>query len=109
MSGGPEEACDVMIALYDPIRDRMSTHRGYSIPLLEKKYRSVILLKSRYGEGDVAIGAVFHGKVGLWQELPKATEIIDYTRHLNFTNQTTCGSTETAIDDNNNKKLTLTL
>lgn len=108
-SGGPEEACDVMIALYDPIRDRMSTHRGYSIPLLEKKYRSVILLKSRYGEGDVAIGAVFHGKVGLWQELPKAKEIIDYTRHLNFTNQTTCGSTETAIDDNNNKKLTLTL
>ena len=108
MSGGPEEACDVMIAIYDPLRDHISTHRGYDTSQLQKKYRSIILLKSRYGEGDVAVGAVFHGKVGLWQELPKAKEITDYTRYLNFTKNTTGGNTEIAIDKiNKNKKLTL--
>ena len=99
MSGGPEEACDVMIAIYDPLRDRMSTHRGYDVPQLQKKYRSIILLKSRYGEGDVAVGTVFHGKVGIWQELPKPTDIIDYTQYLHFTTQTTGGNTEIAIDN----------
>ena len=109
-SGGPEEACDVMIAIYDPLRDRMSSHRGYDIPQLQKKYRSIILLKSRYGEGDVAVGTVFHGKVGIWQELPKPTDIIDYTQYLNFTTTNTGGNTEIAIDNTKeSKKSKLTL
>ncbi len=106
-TGGPEEACDVMIAIYDPLRDKIANHKGYDIPQLNKKYRSIILLKSRYGEGDLAIGSVFHGKVGIWSELPKAIDIKDYTKYTTLTTNTTGGNTEIAIDKSKKSKLIL--
>lgn len=78
MSGAPEQDAEVIIAIYDPVRDKLTTHRGYNVKEMDKHYRSVLLLKNRYGDGDIAIGCAFYGKCGIWRELPKSNEIYNY-------------------------------
>jgi hypothetical protein len=47
------------------------------------KFRSVIVLKSRYGESDVEDFIYYDGKCNVWKELPRASEIIDYGKFDN--------------------------
>lgn len=78
-SGNIEQDCDVMMAIYDPYREKLPNWRGYDVAELPHVLRGIIVLKNRYGNGDSAIGAGFYGRTGIWKELPKAVEIKDYT------------------------------
>lgn len=87
-TGNMEQDSDVIIALFDPTREKLSNYRNYSVEQLSRILRGVLLLKNRYGDGDIFIGGAFYGKCGIWRELPKPEEIIDYTRFqtVNWTN-----------------------
>ena len=75
-----EADSDIMIAVFNPSREKLTSYRGYKIKALEAKFRSIILLKNRYGDGDISIGCNFFGKCNLWKELPKADQIQDYEK-----------------------------
>lgn len=77
-SGNIEQDCDVMMAIYDPNREKLMEWRNYDVDKLRDTIRGVILLKNRYGLGDKAIGCAFYGRSGIWRELPKGNEINDY-------------------------------
>ena len=49
---------------------------------MEDTLRSIICLKNRFGQSDLAIPVSFYGKSGIWRELPKPEEINDYERLL---------------------------
>lgn len=82
-SGGPVQDGEIVIAIYNPFRDRLSSYRGYDVKQLEGVFRVISVLKSRYGESDVEIGCNFFGKVNMWKELPLPNEIYDYEKYTN--------------------------
>lgn len=49
---------------------------------MEDTLRSIICLKNRFGQSDLAIPVSFYGKCGVWKELPRAEEINDYEPYL---------------------------
>ena len=74
-SSSVEQACDIMIGIFDPVRQNLKTHKNYQCDRLKNVYKSVQLLKSRYGAGDMCIAAGFYGSCGIWKEFPKPDEM----------------------------------
>ena len=74
-SSSVEQACDIMIGVFDPVRQNLKTHKNYQCDRLKNVYKSVQLLKSRYDAGDMCIAAGFYGSCGIWKELPKPDEM----------------------------------
>lgn len=79
-----EADSDIILAIFNPYREKLVTYRKYDIKVLKHKFRSIILLKNRYGDGDIAVGTSFFGKCNYWKELPKAEEIIDYEKYIDI-------------------------
>lgn len=80
-SGNTVQDCNVMIALYNPFRDGLKTYKHYNIEYLGACFRSIMVLKNRFGDCDVEIGANFFGGINMFHELPKPDEIYDYYRY----------------------------
>lgn len=72
------EDAEVILAIFDANKAKLSTHRGYDIKQLGPKFRSIFVLKSRYGESDVEDFLYYDGCCNVWKELPRASEITDY-------------------------------
>jgi hypothetical protein len=72
------EDAEIVLAIFSPNKLKLSTHRGYDIKQLGDKFRSIIVLKSRYGEADVEDFIYYDGKCNKWVEMPRSSEIIDY-------------------------------
>ena len=70
-----------MIAIYNPFRDALKTYRKYDISKLESTFRSIMILKNRFGDCDVEVGTAFYGWINTFKELPAADEIYDYERY----------------------------
>lgn len=83
-SGTPSEDAEIVMALFNPYREKMTSYREYKIKILKEFFRSVLVLKNRYGEADKMVPLNFFGTVGYWRELPLPTEISleDYDRYL---------------------------
>lgn len=77
------EDAEIILAIFDPDKAKLNSHRGYDIKQLDKKYRSIIVLKSRYGESDVEDSLYYDGKCNKWIELPSANQINDYNKFEN--------------------------
>ena len=71
-----------MIAIYNPFRDGLKTYHKYNIELLESYFRSVMVLKNRFGDCDVEVGCNFFGGINFFHELPKPDEIYDYHKYI---------------------------
>ena len=82
-SGSPIQDSEIVISLFSPHREKLSTYRGYDIKQLQHNFRSITCLKNRYGESDVEIGCAFYGKIGYFAELPKPDNIHDYDKYSN--------------------------
>ena len=82
-SGNTVQDCNVMLALYNPFRDALKTYKKYDISQLESSFRSIMVLKNRFGDCDVEIGTAFYGWINYFQELPKPDEIFDYEKYRN--------------------------
>lgn len=67
-----------MLALYNPFRDALKTYRKYNVADLQGVFRSIMVLKNRFGDCDVEIGVAFYGWINYFRELPSPEEINDY-------------------------------
>lgn len=77
------EDAEIILAIFDPDKAKLNSHRGYDIKQLGKKYRSIFVLKSRYGEADVEDSLYYDGKCNKWVEMPPSDKINDYEKFEN--------------------------
>ena len=106
-SGNPAEDANVVLALFYPFREKMSKYRGYDIKQIGENFRSAVVLKNRFGSADIAVGLGFYGKTGMFKELPKSSEIIDYEK---YKHPDWCLSDEkNTVDVENKPKMIMTL
>ena len=91
-SSQTQDDADVILALFDPMRYKVTDPSGYDLNKLKDEYgakyfRSVRLIKNSYGEDDIRIGLGFLGQVGMFKELPKRKDITeaDYEAVVNKT------------------------
>ena len=88
----PYNDSDCCMALFNPVKIKLRTTRGYQIindpPAtfggLRDRYRGLCLIKNRDGDPDKYIPLNFFGEIGLFKELPKADQIIDYTPYMSL-------------------------
>lgn len=81
-SSQTQDDADVVLALFDPARYKVSDPSGYSLEKLKDEYganyfRSLRLLKNSYGEDNLRTGLAFLGAIGTFKELPKQKLITD--------------------------------
>lgn len=72
------EDAEIILAIFSPNKAKLASHRNYDIKQLGDKFRSIFVLKSRYGESDVEDFVYYDGKCNKWVELPAADKINDY-------------------------------
>lgn len=77
------EDAEIVLAIFSPNKAKLTSHRGYDIKELKDKFRSIFVLKSRYGESDVEDPVYYDGKCNIWIEMPASNEIYDYGRFEN--------------------------
>lgn len=82
-SSSTQNDADVVLALFDPMRYKVSDPSGYDVDRLKdefgaKYFRSLRLIKNSYGEDDVRIGLGFLGQIGMFKELPRLKDMSDY-------------------------------
>ena len=82
-SSGPTQACETVIAIYHPFREKRSKCEGYDIRQLRDRSRIVQVLKNRFGMSDKVVGSSFYGEINYWKELPKPDQINDYSIYQN--------------------------
>lgn len=82
-SGNTVQDCNIMLALYNPFRDALRTYKNYDIGQLGSVFRSILVLKNRFGDCDVEIGTTFYGWINYFKELPRPDDIYDYGKYQN--------------------------
>lgn len=70
----------VVLGIFAPDRFEISEHRGYNVAKLKDHYRSVKILKNRYGPSHKRLALYYNGAVNIFDELP--TEIENYEEYL---------------------------
>ena len=80
-SGAIYEDSQVVLALFSPIKYKLSSYRKYNIKELEQCYIACFLLKSRFGTSDIVVSLGFYGDCSTYKELPKSSDILDYTKY----------------------------
>ncbi len=80
-SSDSTDASEVVMAINNPNRDKLAKYGNYNVKELGDVFRSIVVLKDRYGDCDVEIGCAFYGQVGIFKELPKPDEIYDYEKY----------------------------
>lgn len=74
------EDSDIVLGIYNPANDKLKTHNDYDIKGLDGNFRSIVCIKSRYGESNVEDACIYYGDINIWVELPKPNEIYDYEK-----------------------------
>lgn len=72
------EDSQVVMALHSPIKFKLTKYRKYNVTELAQNFVACILLKTRFGTSDIAVGLGFYGDCSTYKELPKGEEITDY-------------------------------
>ena len=84
-SSATGQAAEVVLMLYYPFREKIAKCEGYPIQsILKERFRLTQIAKNRFGQSDKNIGNIFHGEIGLFGELPRPQDIIDYDEYLNL-------------------------
>lgn len=84
---------DVVLQLFFPFREKLSTYRDYKIlgeHGMKQFFRSCIISKNRYGIANQVIGMAFYGSVGWWKELQQGKEITDFTQYCDESTNIPC-------------------
>lgn len=53
---------------------------GYNLDMMSNYFRTINIIKQRYGPVDKEIGVFFDGKTGYMRELPEATDTANMVR-----------------------------
>ena len=95
------EDSDIVLGIYDPTNDKLKSHNGYDIKQLEG-FRSIVCIKSRYGESNVEDACIYYGDINIWRELPKPDEIYDYEKFKDPSWDLKTEDTVKKVTDNSN-------
>lgn len=106
-SSASTQASEVVIAIFYPLREKMSKCEGYNIKELQDSVRILQLLKNRNGKSDKNIGVNFFGSIGLWRELPKPEEINDYEPYTKLIQENKMKKEDVKKEDKLNYNFTL--
>jgi hypothetical protein len=84
------DTCDganYVMALFSPMRYELAEYKGYNISSLRDRFRTLSILKTRDGEANIHKGLAFLGEVGIFQECPKAENMLesDYVKINSYT------------------------
>lgn len=102
-TGSLYEDSQVVIGLYSPHKARRNNYREYRIKdALEDVFIGTFLLKSRFGNSDILVPMGYYGDCSHFLELPKASEIRDYTTYK--TPYWSLYKTDFEVEDKNEKK-----
>lgn len=82
-TGNIVQDSQVVISIFNPHREKLNTYNHYNIEILRDTYRSLTVLKNRFGPADVEVGVNFFGHNGLFVELPKGKDINDFSKYTN--------------------------
>ena len=83
-SGSPSQDSDIVLQLFYPFREKLSTYRGFKVlgdDGIGQNLRSIIISKNRYGVANQVICTAFWGSVGWFKELDDPKTIIDFTKY----------------------------
>lgn len=80
-SGAIYEDSQIVLALYSPIKHKLTSHKKYNIKELQQCYIACFLLKSRFGTSDIMVAMGFYGDCSMYKELPRPDEITDYEKY----------------------------
>lgn len=80
-SSSPAQSSEIVIGIFDAYRERMNTCEGYQVVNMMDSFRLLQVMKNRFGASNTNVGVAFYGNIGYWKELPKASEIYDYTKY----------------------------
>jgi len=75
---------DMVIGLFAPNRYEIPQHRGYNIRKMQDFYRSISILKNRYGASNLRVGTFFDGCVSDFVELPNVSDEVQMSRVYNL-------------------------
>lgn len=100
-TGTTSEDADVVLQLFFPFREKLSTYRGYKIlnDGLKQNHRSIIISKNRYGIANQVINLSFYGSVGWFNELPAPDQITDYSIYLTEQGNIPCKIKQETTDE----------
>lgn len=82
-SGNPTQDSNIMIAVYNPFRDGLKTYKQYDIERLGGNFRSIQVLKNRFGDCDIEVGCAFYGWINYFSEIPRPECITNYEKYNN--------------------------
>lgn len=106
-SGAMYEDAQVVLALFSPIKYKLTSYRKYNIKELQQSYIACFLLKSRFGTSDIMVSLGFYGDCSIYKELPKVEDIVDYEK---YKHPDWCLSDEkNTVDVENKPKMIMTL
>jgi len=74
-TGTAAEAAELVLALFNPWREKLKKHADYNIGQIKDSYRAIQILKSRLGIAEQQVSVNFWGSVGHFKELPPAEEL----------------------------------
>lgn len=84
-SGTMIEDSHIVIGLHSPVKFKLSSYgkgsNKYNVKELGNILLVAVLLKSRFGTSDIIDAMGFYGNIGIFKELPRPDQIIDYTRY----------------------------
>ena len=95
MSGNPAQDADVVLQLFFPFREKLSTYRGFKVlgdTGIGEVLRSTIVSKNRYGIANRVICSGFWGSVGWFKELPDPDQNTDFTKYWKECDNIPCKS-----------------
>ena len=92
-SGNPSQDADVVLQLFFPFREKLSTYRGFKVlgdTGIGEVLRSTIISKNRYGIANRVICSAFWGSVGWFKELPDPDQNTDFTKYWKESDNIPC-------------------
>lgn len=106
-SGTMLEDSMVAMLMFSPHKAKIATHRGYDIKKLQSNYRSIKVVKNRFGTSDIADALGFYGDIGIFRELPASDKINDWDKYV--TPDWTLIENINKEEDNNNNGFKFTM
>lgn len=107
-SGSPAEDADVVLQIFHPFREKLTTYRDYKIlgsDGLNDVFRSLIITKNRYGIANKVIGMAFYGAIGWWNELPPGKDILDFSVYLDALSNVPCKLRDKEVKDSEQQEI----
>lgn len=99
-TSGPSEDAEIVIAIFNPHREKLANYKGYNVSTIKDKFRGLQVLKHRLGEADKSVAVNFFGSIGYWRELPNAEAMRRMSdREMDHYLRLTVGSVEITDDE----------